>query len=260
MIKKNRKPFEAWGMSPGERPLLIAGPCSAESKEQLEQTMLVLKKEKVDLMRAGIWKPRTRPNCFEGLGEQGLVWLSELRAMHGVKVCTEVSTTKHLELFLKYDLDVIWIGARTTANPFMMQALADALRGVDKPVLIKNPINPDLELWIGAIERIQRAGVTRVGAVHRGFSTYNEKIYRNNPLWTIPLSLRERMPEMPLLCDPSHIAGKRALLEALIQQALELEYDGLMIEVHPNPTKALSDSEQQLNLVEFSQLLERFQI
>jgi len=196
--------------------------------------------------RAGVWKPRTKPGGFEGNGEKALPWLQLVKKETGMNVATEVATPEHVELALKYDVDILWIGARTSANPFAMQALADSLSGVDKPVLVKNPVNPDLELWVGAIERLNAAGVKRLGAVHRGFSSYDKKIYRNLPMWQIPIELRRRYPKLPLLCDPSHIGGRRELIAPLAQQAMDLGFDGLLVEAHCSPDDAWSDARQQV--------------
>ncbi len=229
------------------RPMLIAGPCSAESEEQVLQTARALaENSKVDIYRAGIWKPRTRPNAFEGVGSRGLAWLKRAKKETGLPVCTEVANTTHVYEALKFGIDVLWIGARTSANPFAMQEIADALKGIDIPVFVKNPITPDLDLWIGAIERIYNAGITRVGAIHRGFSNYEKTMYRNLPQWQIPIELKSRIPEIPLLNDPSHIGGKRKLIYDLSQQAMDLNFDGLMIETHLNPDTALSDAKQQI--------------
>ena len=229
-----------------KRPLLISGPCSAESEEQVLSTALQLKSHGISIFRAGVWKPRTKPGCFEGHGEIALPWLQTVKAETGMKVATEVATPKHVEAALKAGIDIFWIGARTSANPFAVQAIADALDGTDIPVLIKNPINPDLELWIGAIERINRAGIQRLGVIHRGFSSYDHKIYRYQPMWQIPIELRRRIPDIPILCDPSHMGGKRELVAPLCQQAMDLGMDGLIIESHCNPDEAWSDASQQV--------------
>jgi len=230
-----------------ERPFVIAGPCSAETEEQVLTTARQLKEKGCHNFRAGVWKPRTKPGGFEGNGEKALPWLQEVKKETGMNVATEVATPEHVELALKYDIDILWIGARTSANPFAMQALADALKGVnDRPVLVKNPVNPDLELWIGALERLNQAGVTKLGAIHRGFSSYDKKIYRNLPMWQIPIELRRRLPELPLINDPSHIGGRRELIAPLCQQALDLGFDGLIIESHCDPDKAWSDAKQQV--------------
>jgi 3-deoxy-7-phosphoheptulonate synthase len=230
-----------------ERPLIISGPCSAETEEQTISTCVELAKTgQVDVLRAGIWKPRTRPNNFEGVGSPGLQWLTKAKELTGLKTAVEVANIKHVYEALKHGVDILWIGARTTVNPFSVQEIADALKGIDIPVLIKNPINADLELWIGAIERIQQAGITRIGAIHRGFSKYGETKYRNAPQWQLPIELKRRMPELPLICDPSHICGNREMLAGVAQEALDLNYDGLMLESHINPDKALSDAKQQV--------------
>lgn len=228
------------------QPVVIAGPCSAESEEQVMQVATELHRRDVKVFRAGIWKPRTRPGCFEGVGNVGLPWLARVKRELGMCVTTEIATAEHVEQALNAGIDILWIGARTTANPFAVQEIADALRGVDVPVLVKNPVNPDIELWIGAMERLVNAGVTRIGAIHRGFSSYGEKCFRNAPQWQIPIELRRRFPGLPLLCDPSHIAGKRELILSLSQQAMDLNFDGLMIETHCNPYCALSDARQQV--------------
>lgn len=239
--------LEALGL-PGEdkRPLVIAGPCSAETEEQVMNTATQLAKRGIKIFRAGIWKPRTKPGGFEGIGEEGLPWMQRVKQETGMLVGSEVATAKHVEAALKAGIDVLWIGARTTANPFAVQELADSLRGVDVPVLVKNPVNPDLELWIGALERINGAGVKRIGAIHRGFSSYDKKIYRNTPMWHIPIELRRRIPNIPIICDPSHIGGKRELIAPLCQQAMDLGMDGLIVESHCNPDSAWSDAKQQV--------------
>ncbi|MEG2573184.1 MAG: bifunctional 3-deoxy-7-phosphoheptulonate synthase/chorismate mutase type II [Bacteroides sp.] len=229
-----------------KRPMIIAGPCSAETEEQVMETAKQLASKGIKIFRAGIWKPRTKPGGFEGVGVEGLTWLKEVKKETGMYVATEVATAKHVYEALKQGIDLLWIGARTTANPFAVQEIADALKGVDVPVLIKNPVNPDLELWIGALERIHNAGLKRLGVIHRGFSSYDKKIYRNLPQWHIPIELRRRMPELPIFCDPSHIGGKRELIASLSQQAMDLNFDGLIIESHCNPDCALSDAEQQV--------------
>ena len=231
---------------PEERPVVIAGPCSAETEEQVMNTARQLASKGIKLFRAGIWKPRTKPGGFEGIGVEGLQWLKEVKQETGMYVCTEVATAKHVLECLKAGIDVLWIGARTTANPFAMQEIADALRGVDIPVLVKNPVNPDLELWIGALERINQAGLKHLAAIHRGFSSYEKKIYRNLPMWHIPIELRRRIPNLPIICDPSHIGGKRELIAPLCQQAMDLGFDGLIVESHCNPDAAWSDASQQV--------------
>lgn len=232
--------------SDNERPFVIAGPCSAESEEQLLTTARQLAMKGCHNFRAGVWKPRTKPGGFEGHGEKALPWMKRVKDETGMLVATEVATPEHVELALKYGIDILWIGARTSANPFAMQALADALRGTDVPVFVKNPVNPDIELWIGAMERLSQAGVKRLGAIHRGFSSYEQKIYRNAPMWQIPIELRRRIPELPLICDPSHIGGRRELIAPLSQQAMDLGFDGLIVESHCDPDKAWSDARQQV--------------
>ncbi len=229
-----------------KRPVLIAGPCSAESEEQVMAVASALKEKGVSLFRAGVWKPRTRPGCFEGVGQEALRWLQRVKSELGMYVSTEVATAVHVEQALAAGIDLLWIGARTTANPFAVQEIADALRGVDVPVLVKNPVNPDVDLWIGAFERLNNAGVKRLGAIHRGFSAYGEKFYRNAPQWQLPIEFRRRMGDIAMICDPSHIGGKRELVLSLSQQALDLNFDGLMIETHCNPVCALSDARQQV--------------
>ena len=228
------------------KPVVIAGPCSAESEEQVMQVATELHERGVKIFRAGIWKPRTRPGCFEGMGKEGLPWLARVKRELGMCITTEVATAEHVEQALGAGVDILWVGARTTANPFAVQEIADALRGCDVPVLVKNPVNPDIELWIGAMERLNNAGVTRLGAIHRGFSSYGEKCFRNAPQWQLPIELRRRFPDLPLLCDPSHIAGKRELILSLSQQAMDLNFNGLMVETHCNPCCALSDARQQV--------------
>lgn len=239
-------PFEGWGLAKPERPVIIAGPCSAETEEQVMDTARQLKNNGIEIFRAGIWKPRTRPNQFEGVGNEGLEWMRRVQRELGMKVSTEVGNVKHVYEALRFGVDIIWIGARTSANPFAIQEIADALKGVDIPVLVKNPVNPDLNLWIGAIERLKGAGIKKVGAIHRGFSTFDKTRYRNIPQWQLPIELRQRMPDIPMVCDPSHMGGKRELLLEISQKALDLNYDGLMIESHCNPSVAKSDSEQQV--------------
>lgn len=229
-----------------KRPFIIAGPCSAETEEQVMLTATQLAVKGCHMFRAGVWKPRTKPGGFEGHGEPALAWLKEVKEQTHMLVGTEVATPEHVELALKYDLDILWIGARTTANPFAMQQLADALRGVDVPVFVKNPVNPDIELWIGAMERINQAGVKRLAAIHRGFSSFDKSMYRNAPMWQIPIELRRRIPDLPIICDPSHMGGRRELIAPLSQQALDLGFDGLMIESHCDPDKAWSDAKQQV--------------
>ena len=227
-------------------PFIIAGPCSAETEEQVFNTAKQLSEKGIKIFRAGIWKPRTKPGGFEGIGEQGLPWMQRVKKELGMLVATEVANTKHVEAALNAGIDILWIGARTSANPFAMQEIADALKGADVPVLIKNPVNPDLELWIGAIERINGAGIKRIAAIHRGFSTYDKKLYRNLPMWHIPIELHRRIPNLPVICDPSHIGGRRELIAPLCQQAMDLGFDGLIIESHCSPDNAWSDAKQQV--------------
>lgn len=238
------------------KPILIAGPCSAETESQVMETARHLARiPGIRAMRAGIWKPRTRPDSFEGTGEKGLQWLVQAGKETGLAVCTEVANAAHVEKVLKAGVQFVWIGARTTVNPFSVQEIADALRGTQIPVMVKNPVNPELSLWIGAIERFQQAGIKDLAAVHRGFSTYGKTQYRNAPEWGIPIEFRRQMPFIPLICDPSHIAGKRSLIAHIAQKALDLDYAGLMIETHPRPDEAWSDSKQQIHPDELLELL-----
>src|SRR5210317_1574169 len=239
------KPVSLKGLDK-ERPLIMAGPCSAESEEQVLETARQIAALDIPVFRAGIWKPRTRPNAFEGVGSLGLPWLQMVKKETGMLVSTEVANVKHVYEALKYGIDIIWIGARTSANPFAVQDIADALRGVNIPVMVKNPINPDVDLWIGAIERINNAGIKRMAAIHRGFSSYDKTLYRNSPQWQVPIELRRRIPDMPIITDPSHICGNRELLSEISQKAMDLNFDGLIIETHINPAKALSDANQQV--------------
>ena len=229
-----------------KRPIVIAGPCSAESEEQVLNTGRALAAQGVRIFRAGIWKPRTKPGGFEGVGVIGLPWLQRLKQETGMLVGVEVATKAHVDAALAFGVDLLWIGARTTANPFAMQELADALKDHDVPVLVKNPVNPDVELWIGGIERIYRAGIRRIGVIHRGFSSADKTIYRNVPQWHLPIELRRRLPQLPIFCDPSHIAGRRDLIQPLSQQAMDLGFDGLIIESHCTPDAAWSDAKQQV--------------
>ena len=230
-----------------KRPIVIAGPCSAETEFQVIETATrLLKTSKVDILRAGIWKPRTRPNSFEGVGEKGIPWLVKAKALTGLPVTVEVAKANHVELCLKAGIDILWIGARTTVNPFAVQEIAEALKGVDIPVLVKNPINPDLSLWLGGVERLEKVGIKEIGAIHRGFSNLGEKYYRNRPQWQIPLEFKRIRQDLPLICDPSHICGRRDILQEVGQKAMDLDFDGLMIESHIDPDNALSDAEQQI--------------
>ena len=235
-------------------PLVIAGPCSAETEEQVLKIAHELKDSDATIFRAGIWKPRTRPGGFEGVGEIGLKWLQKAKAETGLLIATEVATAAHVKLALAHDIDVLWIGARTTANPFAVQEIADALQGTDKIVLLKNPVNPDLSLWIGGLERLYNADIKKLGVIHRGFSTYEKTKYRNNPEWQIAIDLQNRFPDLPLICDPSHITGKRDMIQEVSQQALDLNYDGLIIETHIDPDNAWSDAAQQVTPAALKQM------
>ena len=228
-----------------KKPYIIAGPCSAESEEQVIKIAHEIK-EKIDVFRAGIWKPRTSPNSFEGVGKNALKWLQKVKLETGLKVITEVANAKHVELCLSSGIDMLWIGARTTVNPFYVQEIADALKGVDIPVFVKNPIHPEIGLWFGALERLNKSGVNKLAAIHRGFYNYKETAFRNDPKWEIPIKLREVVQDLPIICDPSHIAGKASLIEEISQTAMDLNFDGLMIETHNNPLRALSDAKQQI--------------
>jgi chorismate mutase len=230
-----------------KKPFIISGPCSAETEEQVIDTCINLAKTNVvDLLRVGIWKPRTKPGTFEGVGEEALKWIKKASQITGIPVAIEVAKSEHVEMALKYKIDVLWIGARTTVNPFSVQEIADSLKGVNIPIMIKNPVNPDIELWVGAIERIKKSGIKNIAAIHRGFSSYEKTQYRNKPYWEIPIELRRRYPDIMLICDPSHITGSRLLLQKVSQKAMDLDFDGLMIESHINPDKALSDAKQQI--------------
>ncbi len=244
---ENKKELKTWLNNFGlDHPLVIAGPCSAETEEQVLKIAHQLKDTDTNVFRAGIWKPRTRPGNFEGVGAIGLKWLQKAKEETGLLTTTEVANANHVELALKHDVDILWIGARTTVSPFIVQEIANALQGTDKTVLIKNPVNPDLALWLGAVERFYTADVKNLGVIHRGFSTYEKTRYRNNPEWQIAIDLQNRFPDLPLILDPSHIAGRRDLIFDLSQTALDLNYDGLMIETHCNPDKAWSDAKQQI--------------
>ena len=238
-------------------PIVIAGPCSAESEEQVMAVASELVGKGVAMFRAGVWKPRTRPGCFEGIGQEALQWLARVKKEFAMPVSTEVATAAHVEQALAAGIDVLWIGARTTANPFAVQEIADSLRGTDIPVLVKNPVNPDVDLWVGAFERLYNSGIKRLGAIHRGFSAYGEKFYRNAPQWQLPIEFRRRLGGVPMICDPSHIGGKRELVLSLSQQAMDLNYDGLMIETHCNPVCALSDARQQVTPDELEIILNK---
>ncbi|MFN3969087.1 chorismate mutase [Flavobacterium sp.] len=241
-------------------PLVIAGPCSAETEEQVLKIAHELKDSDVSIYRAGIWKPRTRPGGFEGVGAIGLKWLQKAKAETGLLMATEVANAAHVKLALEHDIDVLWIGARTTVNPFAVQEIADALEGTDKIVLVKNPVNPDLALWIGGVERLYNAGIKKLGVIHRGFSTYDKTKYRNIPEWQLAIELQSRFPDMPLICDPSHITGRRDMIQEVSQQALDLNYDGLIIETHIDPDNAWSDAAQQVTPKVLKQIFEDLRI
>ena len=239
-------PLRTW-LSLEDSPLVISGPCSAETREQVLSTARQLKEiHAVKIFRAGIWKPRTRPGSFEGVGEKGLKWLQEVKKETGLLTTVEVANPGHVELALKNNVDILWVGARTVVNPFSLQELASVLQGVNIPVMVKNPVNPDIGLWAGAIERMALSGINKLVAIHRGFYFFNKTPFRNAPMWEIPIELKRRMPNLPIICDPSHICGKRELLRDISQKALDLEMDGLMIESHINPDKALTDPQQQI--------------
>ena len=239
-----------------KRPLIISGPCSAETEEQVIETATRLSKTgKVDVLRAGIWKPRTRPGSFEGVGAKGLPWLQQAKKLTGLPTAVEVATGKQVEVALHFEVDVLWIGARTTVNPFSVQEVADALRGVKVPVLIKNPINPDLELWTGAVERVAKSGIDQIGLIHRGFSSYGNTEFRNAPMWHLAIEMKRRNPDMLLINDPSHICGRRDILLEVAQEAIDLDYDGLMIETHIDPDNAWSDAKQQITPEQLAEML-----
>ncbi len=241
-----------------QKPFLIAGPCSAESEEQLMSIANAFKDSNVNMIRAGVWKPRSKPGNFEGKGKVALQWLQKAREISGKKVCTEVANTEQVELAIKYKMDALWIGARSTVNPFTVQEIADAVQGTNIPMLVKNPINPDVELWSGAVERLLKAGITQIACIHRGFSSYDESsIYRNKPNWAIPMELKRRYPTIPIYCDVSHISGRRDILADVAQRALDLDLDGLMIETHPNPDEALSDAKQQITPARLFELVDK---
>ena len=244
---KNRKEMRSWLDDFNlNHPLVIAGPCSAETEDQVLKIAHDLKNTDVSIYRAGIWKPRTRPGMFEGVGAIGLKWLDKVKKETGLLIATEVANASHVKLALEYDIDVLWIGARSTVSPFIVQEIADALKDTDKIVLVKNPVNPDLSLWLGGLERLYTANIKKLGVIHRGFSTYEKTKYRNNPEWQLPIELQNRFPDIPLICDPSHIAGRRDILQDISQTALDLNFDGLMIETHIDPDNAWSDAAQQI--------------
>lgn len=263
-MSKNIKPEielnQGW-LKSKDYPLIISGPCSAESEEQLYNTAIELNKIKeVKIFRVGIWKPRTTANQFEGIGSVGFEWLKKIKEDTSLKIAVEVANPQHVEECIDNNIDIIWLGARTTVNPFLVQEIADELKGSDKVVMIKNPINPDLNLWIGAIKRINNAGIKKIIAIHRGFDTYHKSIYRNNPLWEIPIELKRLYPDLPLICDPSHIAGDKKYIKEISQEALDLEMNGLMIETHYKPEEALTDSNQQITPSELLEVLNELKI
>lgn len=255
----NRKldliPLYDWGMFTEPRPSVIAGPCSAETQEQVMETAKGLKDLGINVYRAGIWKPRTHPGSFEGVGAEGLRWMQQAKKEYGLKISTEVASEKHVFECLKFGVDLVWLGARTTANPFLVQEIADALKDTDIPVLVKNPVNPDLDLWIGALERLNRAGIRKLGVIHRGFSTFEKIKYRNDPQWQVAVELRSRFPQLPFFVDPSHLGGSKEYIREISQRSLDLGFEGLMIESHCNPSCALSDAKQQLTPDELRDML-----
>lgn len=240
---------------PAAKPLILAGPCSAETREQTLETAKELASFGIEIFRAGIWKPRTKPGGFEGVGKAGLEWLREVREVTGMMTATEVANSKHVEMALNSGVDILWLGARTTANPFAVQEISDALSGTDITVLVKNPVNPDPELWLGAVERLLNSGITNIAAVHRGFSTYERGLFRNLPQWHIPIELKRRVPSLTVLCDPSHIGGRPELIYPISQQAMDMGFDGLMVETHINPSVALSDKDQQITPLALNSIL-----
>ena len=256
----NIQPLSSWIDTKG-KPLLISGPCSAETEDQLLTTAhLLAATGKVNVLRAGIWKPRTRPGEFEGIGNGGLAWLNRAKAETGLPIAVEVANAKHVEEALAAGVDILWIGARSTVNPFTMQEIADALKGHDVPVLVKNPINPDLQLWIGALERLNKAGITKLGAIHRGFSSYEKSSFRNEPMWEIAIQLKTLCPDLPIINDPSHICGNRELIPYISQKALDLDMQGLMIEAHVDPSVAWTDAKQQLTPAALKDLMDRLTV
>lgn len=253
-------PLSQWKLFPEARPMMIAGPCSAESEIQVMETARRIKALGVNVFRAGIWKPRTHPNTFEGVGPAGLKWMQRVKEELGMKICTEVACERHVFDCLKYGVDMVWLGARTTANPFLVQEIAQALQDVDIPVLVKNPVSPDLDLWIGALERLNQAGIKKIGVIHRGFSTFEKIPYRNSPEWQIAIELRSRYPQLPFFCDPSHMAGDTRYIEEISQRSLDLGLDGLMVETHCDPSCALSDARQQLTPEALGEMLGRLKV
>lgn len=258
----NNKGLKSWleELKPNNNPLIIAGPCSAETEEQVLKTAHQIKDTEVSVLRAGIWKPRTRPGGFEGVGAIGLKWLQKAKQETGLLLATEVATRAHVELVLEHDIDIVWIGARTTVNPFAVQEIAEVLKNTDKIVLLKNPVNPDLSLWIGGFERLYNANIKKLGIIHRGFSTHEKNKYRNNPEWQIAIEMQSKFPDLPMICDPSHITGNRNMIQQVSQQALDLNYDGLMIETHINPDKAWSDAAQQVTPDELKNILKNLKV
>ena len=241
-----------------DKPFLIAGPCSAESREQILETAAALAPLNIHLFRAGVWKPRTRPGSFEGNGATALAWLKEAKELYHIKFTVEVAEPEHIEQALAHGADALWMGARTSVNPFQVQRLADALRGTNVPIMVKNPVNPDVDLWQGAIERLEKAGIKDIAAIHRGFSGYSSSVgYRNQPNWPIPIELKRRLPELVIICDPSHITGSRSRIAEVAQKALDMHFDGLMIETHPRPDEALSDTKQQITPAQLQEILSR---
>jgi chorismate mutase len=258
---ENKKELRTWlNNFELDHPLVIAGPCSAETEKQVLEIAHQLKDTDATVLRAGIWKPRTRPGNFEGVGALGLKWLQKAKQETGMLTTTEVANANHVDLALKHDIDILWVGARTTVSPFIVQEIADALKGTDKPVLIKNPVNPDLSLWLGAVERFYEAGINNLGVIHRGFSTYEKTRYRNNPEWQLPIDLQNRFPDLPLILDPSHIAGRRDIIFDLCQTALDLNFDGLMVETHHDPDKAWSDAAQQITPASLVKIMDDLKI
>ena len=258
---ENKKELRTWLDNFGlDHPLVIAGPCSAETEEQVLTIAHQLKGSDATVLRAGIWKPRTRPGNFEGVGALGLGWLKKVKEETGMKTCTEVANAAHVKLAIENDVDLLWIGARSTVSPFIMQEIADALEGTDKIVLVKNPVNPDLALWLGGIERLYTAGIKNLGAIHRGFSTYDKSKYRNNPNWQLAIEFQNKFPDLPLICDPSHITGNREMIQDVSQVALDLNFDGLMIETHFDPDNAWSDAAQQVTPTKLKSIMEELKI
>lgn len=259
-IKLDLVPMSEWGFFTLPRPCTIAGPCSAETEEQIMETARGLKEIGINVFRAGIWKPRTHPGCFEGMGPEGLRWLQRVKKELGLKVCTEVASSKHVFECIKFGVDMVWIGARTTSNPFLVQEIAEALKDTDIPVLVKNPMNNDIDLWIGALERLNAQGIKKLGVIHRGLSPMEKMKYRNDPHWEMAIELRSRYPELAFFCDPSHMAGSTAYIQELSQTAMDLGFEGLMVESHCNPSCALSDAKQQLVPQDVVKMLESLEI